>query len=86
MYSIMYFPTFDAVSGELTKLRMTPMRLRKLRLNRAAPEDAVWLGDRLGRIGREKVPAAGQLGAAVKQRRVAPWRPTRPAHARWHRW
>jgi poly-gamma-glutamate synthesis protein (capsule biosynthesis protein) len=49
----MYFPTFDAVSGELTELRMTPMRLRKLRLNRATPEDAGWLRDRLARISLE---------------------------------
>jgi poly-gamma-glutamate synthesis protein (capsule biosynthesis protein) len=51
--TLMYFPTFDAVSGELRDLRMTPMQLRKLRLNRAAPEDARWLRDRLARISLE---------------------------------
>jgi poly-gamma-glutamate synthesis protein (capsule biosynthesis protein) len=47
--TLMYFPTFDAISGELRDLRMTPMQLRKLRLNRAAPEDARWLRDICGR-------------------------------------
>jgi poly-gamma-glutamate synthesis protein (capsule biosynthesis protein) len=51
--TLMYFPTFDAISGELRDLRMTPMQLRKLRLNRAAPEDARWLRDRLARISLE---------------------------------
>jgi poly-gamma-glutamate capsule biosynthesis protein CapA/YwtB (metallophosphatase superfamily) len=51
--ALMYFPTFDAASGELRELRMTPMQLRKLRLNRAAPEDAMWLGDKLARISLE---------------------------------
>jgi poly-gamma-glutamate synthesis protein (capsule biosynthesis protein) len=51
--TLMYFPIFDATSGELRELRMTPMQLRKLRLNRAAPEDAMWLRDRLARISLE---------------------------------
>ena len=51
--ALMYFPTFDAASGELRELRMTPMRLRKLRLSRVPPEDARWLGDKLARISLE---------------------------------
>jgi poly-gamma-glutamate synthesis protein (capsule biosynthesis protein) len=51
--TLMYFPTFDAASGELRELRMTPMQLRKLRLNRAEPKDAMWLRDRLARISLE---------------------------------
>jgi poly-gamma-glutamate synthesis protein (capsule biosynthesis protein) len=47
---LMYFATLNPAGGDLIQLRMTPMQIRKLRLNRAAPHDASWLTDRLGRI------------------------------------
>jgi poly-gamma-glutamate synthesis protein (capsule biosynthesis protein) len=39
---LMYFPTLDP-AGQLVTLRMVPMRLRKLRLERATRADAAWL-------------------------------------------
>jgi len=49
-FVLMYFATLDSASGELIQLRMTPMQIRKMRLNRAEPRDARWLADRLGQI------------------------------------
>jgi poly-gamma-glutamate synthesis protein (capsule biosynthesis protein) len=47
---LMYFATLNPASGDLVELRMTPMQIRKMRLNRAAPRDVRWLADRLARI------------------------------------
>jgi len=47
---LMYFATLNPASGDLIHLRMTPMQIRQMRLNRAAPRDAEWLADRLARI------------------------------------
>jgi poly-gamma-glutamate synthesis protein (capsule biosynthesis protein) len=41
--SLMYFPEVDPASGAVTGLAMTPMRIRRLRLERAPPEDGHWL-------------------------------------------
>jgi poly-gamma-glutamate synthesis protein (capsule biosynthesis protein) len=49
-FVLMYFATVNPGSGELIQLRMTPMQIRKMRLNRAGPRDARWLADRLGQI------------------------------------
>ena len=46
---LMYFPTLDARSGELVRLTMTPLQVRKLRLNHPVPSDRVWLRDTLDR-------------------------------------
>jgi poly-gamma-glutamate synthesis protein (capsule biosynthesis protein) len=48
--SLMFFPSMDAVTGRLVTLRMTPMQIRKLRLQRASAADARWLCDTLNRI------------------------------------
>ena len=48
--ALMYFATVNPATGELVQLRMTPMQLRKMRLNRAAPDDVRWLRDTLARI------------------------------------
>jgi poly-gamma-glutamate synthesis protein (capsule biosynthesis protein) len=50
--TLMYFPTIDPVSGRLSDLRMTPMRIRNFRTNRASPEEARWLRDTIGRESR----------------------------------
>jgi poly-gamma-glutamate synthesis protein (capsule biosynthesis protein) len=39
----MYLPTLDSRNGKLLALRMAPMRIRRMRLNRASPEEAAWL-------------------------------------------
>ncbi|WP_232379409.1 CapA family protein [Polyangium fumosum] len=50
--ALMYFPVVDPATGELARLRMTPMQIRRFRLGRARRSDAVWLGETLHRIGR----------------------------------
>jgi poly-gamma-glutamate synthesis protein (capsule biosynthesis protein) len=49
---LMYFATLDPASGDLIQLRMAPMQIRKMRLNRAARHDASWLAARLGHISQ----------------------------------
>ena len=50
--SLMYFVTLDAVSGRLERFEMTPMRIRRFRLQRASAAEARWLRDTLNREGR----------------------------------
>jgi poly-gamma-glutamate synthesis protein (capsule biosynthesis protein) len=50
---LMYFATLDPAGDDPVQLRMTPMQIRRMRLNRAAPPDVRWLGDTLARISRE---------------------------------
>jgi poly-gamma-glutamate capsule biosynthesis protein CapA/YwtB (metallophosphatase superfamily) len=40
---LMYFPTLDARSGEMLDLRMMPLRIRRMRLTYAPPDDTCWL-------------------------------------------
>jgi poly-gamma-glutamate synthesis protein (capsule biosynthesis protein) len=40
---LMYFATLSAGTGELIALKMTPMQIRNMRLNRASAADAAWL-------------------------------------------
>jgi poly-gamma-glutamate capsule biosynthesis protein CapA/YwtB (metallophosphatase superfamily) len=47
---LMYFVTLDPGSGDLIQLRMAPMQIRKMRLNRAAPHASSWLATRLSHI------------------------------------
>ena len=49
---LMYFPRLDASTGKLDRLTMTPLQIRRLRLNRASRDDARWLCDVLDREGR----------------------------------
>lgn len=49
--ALMYFATVDGYGGELAELRMVPMHIRRLRLNRAAPYDVDWLESELSWIG-----------------------------------
>jgi poly-gamma-glutamate synthesis protein (capsule biosynthesis protein) len=46
---LMYFPTLSAVTSELTRLELTPMRISKITLNKPSRADAVWLRDVLER-------------------------------------
>jgi poly-gamma-glutamate synthesis protein (capsule biosynthesis protein) len=46
--SLMYFPKLET-SGALSSLEMTPMEIRKFRLNRVANEDLTWIQKRLDR-------------------------------------
>jgi poly-gamma-glutamate synthesis protein (capsule biosynthesis protein) len=49
---LMYFPRLDPASGRLLSLTLTPTRIRRLRVNRAAPDETRWLADVLGREGK----------------------------------
>ncbi|MGK7312149.1 MAG: CapA family protein [Candidatus Longimicrobiales bacterium M2_2A_002] len=49
--TLMYFPTL-AASGALRELRMTPMRIRRFRLERATASEAEWLRQTLDRHSR----------------------------------
>jgi poly-gamma-glutamate synthesis protein (capsule biosynthesis protein) len=46
----MYFATLSQQTSGLVSLEMTPMQIRKMRLNRAAAVDSAWLSDTLGRV------------------------------------
>jgi poly-gamma-glutamate synthesis protein (capsule biosynthesis protein) len=49
---LMYFPRLDSSSGKLDRLTMTPLRIRRFRLNRASPADVRWLCGALNREGK----------------------------------
>ncbi|SCF13116.1 poly-gamma-glutamate synthesis protein (capsule biosynthesis protein) [Micromonospora viridifaciens] len=48
---LLHLPTLDVESGELRRLRLVPVRARRMRLELAAPEDARWLADLLDGLG-----------------------------------
>ncbi len=50
--ALMYFVVVAADTGRLVRLEMTPLRIRRFRLNRASRDDATWLRDTLAREGR----------------------------------
>jgi poly-gamma-glutamate synthesis protein (capsule biosynthesis protein) len=45
-----YFATLSAVTGELSALHMTPMQLRKLKLNKTSDDDSQWVRETLERV------------------------------------
>ncbi|HZZ37233.1 MAG TPA: CapA family protein [Caulobacteraceae bacterium] len=57
--AVMYFADLDARSGVLVRLSMTPLRIRRMRLQAANADDVAWLTARLDRECRA-------YGAAVK--------------------
>lgn len=50
--SLMYFVSLDPATGNLARMVMTPLQVRRFRLNRASNPDAEWLRDVLSREGR----------------------------------
>ncbi|MEU9510954.1 CapA family protein [Micromonospora sp. NPDC048170] len=48
---LLWLPTLDAATGELRRLRAAPVRMRRMRLERAVPGDARWLAGLLGGFG-----------------------------------
>jgi poly-gamma-glutamate synthesis protein (capsule biosynthesis protein) len=50
--SLMYFAEADPSSGAVTRLAMTPLRIRRFRLERAPDEAAAWLARRLDPLSR----------------------------------
>jgi poly-gamma-glutamate synthesis protein (capsule biosynthesis protein) len=47
--ALMYFVVLAAATGRLVRLEMTPLRIRRFRLDRASRDDAAWLRDTLTR-------------------------------------
>jgi poly-gamma-glutamate synthesis protein (capsule biosynthesis protein) len=47
---LMYFATLAPATGELIALQMTPMQIRKMKLNRPSDADAAWLRNVLDRM------------------------------------
>jgi poly-gamma-glutamate synthesis protein (capsule biosynthesis protein) len=47
---LLYLARIDTVGGRLVELRMTPMRVRRLRLHHAGPADTAWLARTLTRV------------------------------------
>ncbi|WP_227966327.1 CapA family protein [Methylocystis sp. WRRC1] len=47
--SLMYFVDIDMSSGSLASLELTPLQIRRFRLERALPADAEWLAHKLNR-------------------------------------
>jgi poly-gamma-glutamate synthesis protein (capsule biosynthesis protein) len=58
--TLMYLATLQAETGELRALRMVPLRIRRVRLERAEPEDARWLETTLNRV-------SGVFGTVVRR-------------------
>ena len=46
---LMYFPALDPATGRLVDCSLRPMRVRRFRVQRAPPDDAGWLRERLDR-------------------------------------
>jgi poly-gamma-glutamate synthesis protein (capsule biosynthesis protein) len=50
--AVMYFASVDRSSGRITRLEMTPLQARQMRLRRADSKDAAWLANVLNREGK----------------------------------
>lgn len=48
---LLHLPTLDAETGELRRLRLVPVRMRRMRLQPAAPPEAIWLTHLLNSLG-----------------------------------
>jgi hypothetical protein len=57
----MYFPTLDARTGELIRLRIIPLQIFRFSLRRASPADAAWLSKVITR-------ESGKFGTRVNYR------------------
>ena len=51
--ALMYFVSADPSTGKLINLHMTPLQIKRFRLNRASADDALWLKDILNREGKK---------------------------------
>lgn len=52
-HSLMYFLELNSTSGQLTSLKMKPMRMKNFRVNNASAEEARWLVEILNREGKK---------------------------------
>jgi len=51
--TLMYFPTIDPATGELVRLEMAPLQIKRFQLHPASRSDAKWIRDTLAREGRK---------------------------------
>ena len=51
--ALMYFPTLDAQTGQLVRLRIVPLQIFQFRLRHASEADAAWLSKVLTRESRQ---------------------------------
>ena len=51
--SLMYFPSFDPLSGRLVRMSMMPMQIKRFQTIYAAPSDTQWLMKVLNREGKQ---------------------------------
>jgi poly-gamma-glutamate synthesis protein (capsule biosynthesis protein) len=51
--TLMYFPTINPATGQLVRLEMTPLQIKRFQLHRASRKDAEWIRDTLAREGQE---------------------------------
>lgn len=59
--ALMYFPLIDSLTGELKRLQIVPLRMKKFQLRRVSRSDALWLCDMLCREGEDR-----QLGTKIE--------------------
>lgn len=67
---LMYFVTLARESGTLRHCTMTPLQIRRFRLNRASEQDALWLRDLLRREG---APLGTGVESGADGRLVLTW-------------
>ena len=48
----MFLPSLSAQTGHLLTLEMTPLQIRRMRLNRASQADVQWIRDTVNTISR----------------------------------
>ena len=63
--AVMYFADVDPADGTLAALQMTPLQIRRLRLNRASGDDVRWMAWRLDRESRRFGARVQQAGDAL---------------------
>ena len=67
---LMHFVTIDASAGRLVRLEMTPLQIRRFRLNRVSKEDGRWLRDTLD---RECAKLGGRVESTADDRLALGW-------------
>lgn len=69
--ALMYFADIDAASGDLQRLRLVPLQMRRFRLERASSADVAWLARRLD---RESAPFGVRVMREKDDALSAAWR------------
>ena len=67
---LMYFVTINLATGSLVRLEMTPLEIKRFRLNYVSRRDAAWLRDTLTQEGRQ---AGTEVGLSGDNRLLLQW-------------